>query len=341
MILNETYTLSNGVPIPKLGLGTWFIDDGDAAQAVRDAVEIGYRNIDTAQAYGNERGVGEGVRTCGVARDELFVSTKLAAEIKDHDERGRGDRRLAGHPRPRPHRPDADPQPPAVGRLPRRRLRRGQPRGMAGARGRARGGQAARHRRLELPASTTSTTSSPPAPSPRRSTSCSSTSGNTPADLHRPTARTRGARGGLLPHRARRDPEEPRARRDGRALRRDASRSCASATPCSWAPCRCRRRRTPSTCAATPRSTSSSRPWTWRRCGACRRSTTASTARSPSTAAGRCHRDAILSRARRTRCAAAPGQRGGAGPALRAGRVVVVRCQPSVVSRARRSSTSR
>lgn len=86
MIQNEKYTLSNGVEIPKLGLGTWFIDDGKAAQAVRDAVEIGYRNIDTAQAYGNERGVGEGVRTGGVARDELFVSTKLAAEIKDYDQ---------------------------------------------------------------------------------------------------------------------------------------------------------------------------------------------------------------------------------------------------------------
>ena len=69
MILTETYTLSNGVPIPKLGLGTWFIDDDKAAQAVRDAVEIGYRNIDTAQAYGNERGVGEGVRTSGVPRE--------------------------------------------------------------------------------------------------------------------------------------------------------------------------------------------------------------------------------------------------------------------------------
>jgi diketogulonate reductase-like aldo/keto reductase len=86
MVLNESYTLSNGVRIPKLGLGTWFIDDDKAAQAVRDAVEIGYRNIDTAQAYGNERGVGEGVRTSGVARDELFVSTKLAAEIKDYDD---------------------------------------------------------------------------------------------------------------------------------------------------------------------------------------------------------------------------------------------------------------
>lgn len=84
-ILNETYTLSNGVEIPKLGLGTWFIGDDKAADAVRAAVEIGYRNIDTAQAYGNERGVGEGVRTAGVSRDELFVSTKLAAEIKDYD----------------------------------------------------------------------------------------------------------------------------------------------------------------------------------------------------------------------------------------------------------------
>ncbi|MBM9506880.1 aldo/keto reductase [Actinacidiphila acididurans] len=85
-VLDETYTLSNGVEIPKLGLGTWFIDDDQAADAVRTAVEIGYRNIDTAQAYGNERGVGEGVRTSRVPRDELFVSTKLAAEIKDYDQ---------------------------------------------------------------------------------------------------------------------------------------------------------------------------------------------------------------------------------------------------------------
>ncbi|MEU1983162.1 aldo/keto reductase [Nocardia sp. NPDC019395] len=85
MILQETYTLSNDVRIPKLGLGTWFIDDDKAAGAVSEAVSIGYRNIDTAQAYGNERGVGQGVRACGVAREELFVSTKLAAEIKDFD----------------------------------------------------------------------------------------------------------------------------------------------------------------------------------------------------------------------------------------------------------------
>lgn len=83
--MNDTYTLSNGVTIPALGLGTWFIDDADAAQAVRDALEAGYRNIDTAQAYGNERGVGEGVRTSGVAREEIFVASKLAAEVKDYD----------------------------------------------------------------------------------------------------------------------------------------------------------------------------------------------------------------------------------------------------------------
>jgi diketogulonate reductase-like aldo/keto reductase len=86
MVLAETYRLSNGVDIPKLGLGTWFIDDADAARAVRDAASIGYRHIDTAQAYGNEAGVGEGIRSCGVPRDEMFVTTKLAADIKSFDE---------------------------------------------------------------------------------------------------------------------------------------------------------------------------------------------------------------------------------------------------------------
>lgn len=86
MIFEETYTLSNDVAIPKLGLGTWFIDDDQAAKAVCDAVQIGYRHFDTAQAYANERGVGEGVRTCGVPREELFVTTKLAAEVKTYQE---------------------------------------------------------------------------------------------------------------------------------------------------------------------------------------------------------------------------------------------------------------
>ena len=83
-MLQETYTLANGTKIPKLGLGTWFIDDDKAAQAVRDAVALGYRLIDTAQAYGNERGVGEGVRTCGAPREALFVASKVAAELKTY-----------------------------------------------------------------------------------------------------------------------------------------------------------------------------------------------------------------------------------------------------------------
>lgn len=85
MILKETYTLSNGVEIPKLGLGTWMIPDEAVGDAVKAAVTMGYRHIDTAQAYQNERGVGEGVRDCGVAREELFVTTKLDAGIKDYD----------------------------------------------------------------------------------------------------------------------------------------------------------------------------------------------------------------------------------------------------------------
>lgn len=84
MILEETYTLSNGVEIPKLGLGTWFISNSDVVQAVVEAAKIGYRHIETAQAYRNESGVGEGIRACGVKREDMFVSTKLAAEIKSY-----------------------------------------------------------------------------------------------------------------------------------------------------------------------------------------------------------------------------------------------------------------
>jgi diketogulonate reductase-like aldo/keto reductase len=83
-ILEETFTLANGLKIPKLGLGTWMIGDDQVAQVVRDAVQVGYRHFDTAEVYANERGVGEGVRTCGVPRDQLFVTTKLAAEAKTY-----------------------------------------------------------------------------------------------------------------------------------------------------------------------------------------------------------------------------------------------------------------
>jgi len=86
MILHDTYTLPNGVEIPKLGLGTWMIPNETVAQAVVDAVALGYRHIDTAQAYVNEAGVGDGLRACGVPRDGLFLTTKLAAELKSYDE---------------------------------------------------------------------------------------------------------------------------------------------------------------------------------------------------------------------------------------------------------------
>ena len=82
----NTLTLANGIKIPQLGLGTWFIDDSSVAEAVKAAAKLGYRHFDTAQAYGNERGVGEGIRTCGVPRDELFVVSKVAAEHKTYED---------------------------------------------------------------------------------------------------------------------------------------------------------------------------------------------------------------------------------------------------------------
>ena len=82
---NKMMTLSNGVKIPQMALGTWFIEDDKAAEAVQNAVKIGYRHFDTAQAYGNERGVGEGIRTAGVPREDLFVTSKVAAENKSYE----------------------------------------------------------------------------------------------------------------------------------------------------------------------------------------------------------------------------------------------------------------
>ena len=84
-MFDNSIVLNNGVKIPQLGLGTWFIEDAKVADAVKEAVKLGYRHIDTAQAYGNERGVGEGVRNCGVKREELFVVSKVAAEHKTYE----------------------------------------------------------------------------------------------------------------------------------------------------------------------------------------------------------------------------------------------------------------
>lgn len=84
-MLNETYTLNNGSSIPRLGLGTWLMDNAQACGAVKSAAALGYRLIDTAQAYGNESGVGEGVRGCTVPRGSLFITSKVAAENKSYE----------------------------------------------------------------------------------------------------------------------------------------------------------------------------------------------------------------------------------------------------------------
>lgn len=85
-MIKNVIKLENGIQVPQLGLGTWFIDDDKVSNAIKEAVKIGYRHFDTAQAYGNERGVGEGIRTCGVSRKDLFVVSKVAAEHKTYQE---------------------------------------------------------------------------------------------------------------------------------------------------------------------------------------------------------------------------------------------------------------
>ena len=84
MLLEETYTLSNDVKIPKIALGTWMIDDDKVANAVIEAVKLGYRHIDTAQAYGNERGARHS--QLRLAREDIFLTTKLEADIKNYDD---------------------------------------------------------------------------------------------------------------------------------------------------------------------------------------------------------------------------------------------------------------
>lgn len=85
MYLKESYKLSNGVLIPKVGLGTWLIDNNDVNDVVSNAISLGYRHIDTAQAYLNEEGVGLGIIKSGVDRKDLFITSKIAAELKDFD----------------------------------------------------------------------------------------------------------------------------------------------------------------------------------------------------------------------------------------------------------------
>lgn len=78
-------TLNDGLRIPQLGLGTWPLDDSQVADVIETAVGLGYRHMDTAAKYGNEVGVGEGIRRTGLARDELFVTTKLDGNYQGAD----------------------------------------------------------------------------------------------------------------------------------------------------------------------------------------------------------------------------------------------------------------
>ena len=76
-MLNDTFKISNGVEIPVMGLGTYQADDATTKLAVLAAISHGYRLIDTAAAYGNEIGVGQGVKECGLKREEIFITSKL------------------------------------------------------------------------------------------------------------------------------------------------------------------------------------------------------------------------------------------------------------------------
>lgn len=84
--MNETYVLHNDVKIPKLGFGTWQIPNGQACyDSVTTALNVGYRHIDTASAYGNEASVGKAVKDSNIDRREIFITTKIPAEIKSYD----------------------------------------------------------------------------------------------------------------------------------------------------------------------------------------------------------------------------------------------------------------
>ena len=81
----DKFILNDKVEIPAVGLGTWQSPKPDAYNAVRAAVDCGYRHIDTAYVYDNEDAVGKAVKECGVPREQLFITTKLPSDIKSYD----------------------------------------------------------------------------------------------------------------------------------------------------------------------------------------------------------------------------------------------------------------
>ena len=86
LMLNKTVRFYNGVEIPVIGLGTWQTPNNIAARVVKEGIEVGYIHIDTAAAYQNEKGVGEGLKLSGVDRNKIFITSKIPAELKTYKE---------------------------------------------------------------------------------------------------------------------------------------------------------------------------------------------------------------------------------------------------------------
>ena len=83
-LLEKTFTLNDGKVIPVIGLGTWQVPNDAAYQSVKDALDVGYTHIDTAQFYKNEEGVGKAIKDSGIARENLFVTSKIASTVKSY-----------------------------------------------------------------------------------------------------------------------------------------------------------------------------------------------------------------------------------------------------------------
>lgn len=84
-MLDKTYTLNNNEEIPAIGLGTWGIDKERTVKTINDAVSVGYRLIDNSPTYGNEKEVGIGINECELPREDIFLTTKVPAEMKSYE----------------------------------------------------------------------------------------------------------------------------------------------------------------------------------------------------------------------------------------------------------------
>ena len=85
MILSENFQLNNGISIPRIAFGTWQISNDRVTDAAKAALSVGYRHIDTAAAYENECGVGKALRESGLRRENVFITTKIPAEVKTYE----------------------------------------------------------------------------------------------------------------------------------------------------------------------------------------------------------------------------------------------------------------